>query len=64
VFDLTVCRQICCGSAREASPDDISITGAISDRYGVWILQPLIIAFLVADVALWALVPRHRRVTA
>ncbi|KAL7424380.1 hypothetical protein Q5752_000062 [Cryptotrichosporon argae] len=37
------------------------ITGGISERYGVWILQPLIIAFLGASVVLWALVPRSRK---
>jgi len=34
------------------------ITGAISDKYGVWILQPLIIACLGFSLVLWFLVPR------
>ncbi|WRT64998.1 uncharacterized protein IL334_001939 [Kwoniella shivajii] len=34
------------------------ITGAISDKYGVWILQPFSIAFMGADVILWFLVQR------
>ncbi|OXG26170.1 hypothetical protein C367_02932 [Cryptococcus neoformans Ze90-1] len=34
------------------------ITGATSEKHGVWILQPLIIAFMSASLLLWMLVVR------
>ncbi|ODN96385.1 hypothetical protein L198_04099 [Cryptococcus wingfieldii CBS 7118] len=34
------------------------ITGAIAEKYGVWILQPLSIAFLAASLVLWMFVVR------
>ncbi|KAK6903976.1 hypothetical protein I203_107487 [Kwoniella mangroviensis CBS 8507] len=37
------------------------MVGAISERYGVWILQPFTLAFTVADILLWFLVTRSWR---
>ncbi|XAO21781.1 hypothetical protein I312_100537 [Cryptococcus bacillisporus CA1280] len=34
------------------------ITGAISEKHGVWILQPLVIAFMGASLLLWTFVVR------
>ncbi|TXT11152.1 hypothetical protein VHUM_01903 [Vanrija humicola] len=36
------------------------VTGAISQHYGVWILQPLMIAIMGFWMICWALVPRKR----
>ncbi|ORY26856.1 major facilitator superfamily domain-containing protein [Naematelia encephala] len=36
------------------------ITGALANHYGVWILQPLIIAFLGFSLVLWFFVPRPK----
>ncbi|WVW78707.1 hypothetical protein I302_100667 [Kwoniella bestiolae CBS 10118] len=40
------------------------MVGAISERYGVWTLQPITLAFTIADLLLWFLVTRasHRHV--
>lgn len=37
------------------------ITGGIAQRHGVWILQPLMVAFMGASLILWALIPRERK---
>ncbi|KAI9634043.1 major facilitator superfamily domain-containing protein [Dioszegia hungarica] len=34
------------------------ITGAIADRHGVWVLQPLMIALLTVSIGMWFLVAR------
>lgn len=44
--------------------DFSSITGAIANRYGPWVLQPLMVAFIGVDVILWALVVRPKRKSA
>lgn len=36
------------------------IAGSISDTYGVWILQPLMISMMGASLVLWAFVPRRK----
>ncbi|ORX40812.1 major facilitator superfamily domain-containing protein [Kockovaella imperatae] len=36
------------------------VTGALSDRFGIWILQPFTVALLGADLILWFLVPTKR----
>ncbi|WWC87139.1 uncharacterized protein L201_002025 [Kwoniella dendrophila CBS 6074] len=37
------------------------MVGAISEKHGVWILQPFTVAFMVADIFLWFLVTRSSR---
>jgi uncharacterized membrane protein YeaQ/YmgE (transglycosylase-associated protein family) len=37
------------------------ITGSIANTRGVWILQPLMIAFMGASLVIWAFVPRERK---
>ncbi|BEI81085.1 hypothetical protein CcaverHIS002_0202450 [Cutaneotrichosporon cavernicola] len=37
------------------------ITGGISNARGVWILQPLMIAFMGTSLVIWAFVPRERK---
>ncbi|KAL1411114.1 hypothetical protein Q8F55_002064 [Vanrija albida] len=36
------------------------ITGAISDKYGIWTLQPIGVAMIGAYIVLWMMVPRHK----
>lgn len=36
------------------------IAGGISDKHGVWILQPLMVAMMAASLVLWAFVPRRK----
>lgn len=37
------------------------ITGGIAQRHGVWILQPLMIAFMGASLIIWGFLPRERK---
>ncbi|CAK9783119.1 MFS general substrate transporter [Cutaneotrichosporon oleaginosum] len=37
------------------------ITGSIANARGVWILQPLMIAFMGASLVIWGFVPRERK---
>ncbi|TXT04779.1 hypothetical protein VHUM_04047 [Vanrija humicola] len=36
------------------------ITGAISDRFGIWTLQPIGVSMIGAYILLWMMVPRHK----
>lgn len=36
------------------------ITGAVSDRFGIWTLQPIGVSMIGAYILLWMMVPRHK----
>lgn len=33
------------------------IVGALSDRYGLWVLQPLMVAMMAGQLVIWAIIP-------
>jgi hypothetical protein len=37
------------------------MTGALANKYGVKVMQPLIVAMLVVCILMWLIVPKKRR---
>jgi hypothetical protein len=48
------CAFLCPSLGQGGSAIFPFLTGALSEKHGVWVLQPLIVAILLAALLLWA----------